>query len=136
MAEEWITPKTNWTSTDFINIADVNRIVNNLLFLKRFSYSIFNIAYKTMPNPTSVTQYPFADELNSIEDNLETLNIKKYVLPIGTKQTFSDNGLGWNYVELNRIESAQLRLYERIEIDRQSINTMKFTLGKQRGFRP
>ena len=33
MAIEWVEPKTNWSSNDRFNIADFNRIKNNLEFL-------------------------------------------------------------------------------------------------------
>ena len=30
----WIEPKTNWTSQDFFNIEDYNRIIGNIAYLK------------------------------------------------------------------------------------------------------
>lgn len=135
MAVEWIEPKTDWVSSDYINYSDVNRIVNNLKFLHRFSHGFLRINYQKMPEIKDYTEYPYADELNAIEDNLDNLNLVSYNFNIGYKQTFKANGVGWNYAELNRIEQAELRLYERMKYDRIPLNMMKFTLGKQRGFR-
>lgn len=133
---EWITPKTNWKPSDYINYEDVNRIVNNLAFLKRFSYSLFVVPYEKMTyKATDYTDIPYADELNAIENNLESLNINTYSLQIGTKQTFEQNGIGWNYIELNRIESAMIRLYDKIKQGRIPLTMMEFTFGKQGGFR-
>lgn len=131
---EWITPKTNWSANDFIEYTDINRIVNNLEFLKRYAYSLFKIPYEPMTYKEEM-QIPYADEINAIENNLESLNMNGYKLAIGNKQTFSENKMTMNYVELNRIESATLKLYERIKLGRQSLHMMKFTLGTQKGFR-
>ena len=34
MEVDWIKPKTNWASTDKMNLEDYNRIKNNILYLK------------------------------------------------------------------------------------------------------
>ena len=83
----------------------------------------------------STTAIPYADMLNALEDNLESLNNGSFRLKIGSKIEFIDNGKGIDYNELNRLESAILDLYKRISIGRESLATMEFTFGKQKGFR-
>lgn len=34
MEVDWIKPKTNWVSTDRMNLEDYNRIKNNITYLK------------------------------------------------------------------------------------------------------
>ena len=133
---EWITPKTDWQMTDKINLSDYYRWRNNLLFLKRYCYSIFHINYDSMANNKVAGSYPYADEINAIENNLDKLNKGKYNLSIGSKKTYSENKGSFNYMEINRIETAMLELYVRIGIDRKPLDMMQFTLGKQKGFRP
>lgn len=133
--EEWITPKTNWKATDFINYADYNRIVNNVAFLRRWIYSQYKIDYENMTYSSGYTDYPYADMLNAIENNLDRLNNGSFRLNIGSKTAFVDNGKGLDYNELNRLESAILALYNRITVGREALQMMTFTFGVQKGFR-
>ena len=38
----WIEPKTDWTSSDYFNAEDYNRIIGNVIYLKAFSDALFN----------------------------------------------------------------------------------------------
>lgn len=116
---EWITPKTDWQarvdengtySGDYFNTTDFNRIKNNIEFLGALAKKFWPVFVKSMPD-MSFEQYPYADEINTLADNLEKINT--FVnCEIGEKTVYSENGAFIGYADLNRIESACLQLYE------------------------
>ena len=127
----WITLKTDWSAEysdtglfigDFFNVTDYNRIKNNLLYLRELAtqliYGIPHItvgADKHLPdnaNPDFDNDNFFADEFNQIEDALETLDNAIGWIDFGEKQVFYDNGRFIDAEELNRIERAELQLYD------------------------
>ena len=116
---EWITPKTDWAARtdaegrytgDYFNTADYNRIKNNIEFLGNMAREFWAVSVKAMPD-RKYYEYPYADEINTLSDNLEKINA--YVkCTIGEKTIYFDNGAFIGYADLNRIESACLALYE------------------------
>lgn len=144
----WITPKTDWDLHydesgafigDFFNVEDYNRIKNNLLELRELAtkliYPVPKIRlgadkhYPDAENPDYENDNFFADEINAIEDGLYALDEAMPFVYFGEKQTFNDNGRFIDYAELNRIESAMLRLWN---ILNDSINgklRLQFILG-------
>lgn len=131
MSVTWITPKTDWSAEyddtglfigDFFNVTDYNRIKNNLLYLRELAtelvYGVPHITVgedKHLPDnahPDFDNDNFFADEFNLIEDGLEAIDNAIGWIDFGEKQTFYDNGSFIDANELNRIEGAQLRLYE------------------------
>lgn len=111
----WITPKTNWLPTDYFNASDYNRIVGNILHLKSLVDEIFpDFDIGEMETTKTYASMFYANEMNAIEDNLELINLYTYELGIGDKQTYRSNNATPLFSEFNRIESATLRLYNRI----------------------
>lgn len=113
----WITPKTNWSKSDFFNLSDYNRIKNNLVYLKELAESIY--ASFDSPNlGADISDYEHIwtpTEFNNIETALEKIfNASSLAITIGSKTTFAYNGLFIQYGELNRIESAMLNMYDRM----------------------
>lgn len=135
----WNKPKTDWYGYtdesgiyhgDRFNVADYERIRNNLLFLKEKAkryYKLFD--YENMDKKT-VRDYLYADDINAIEDNLATLSKKTVGLSFGEQPIFYANSPTFNYDELNRIESALETLYARIYTDSRSVYQLSFTLGE------
>lgn len=113
---EWITPKTDWDpEIDRFNYTDFNRIKNNLLYLGEYAKKIaWPVALEDMGSDRTRGEYPYADEINTISDNLEKLVKGTYPIYIGEKTVYEDNGAFIGYADLNRIEGACLRLYENI----------------------
>lgn len=134
---DWITPKTDWLPTDFINYTDINRIIGNLNYLRFLATYFFGVReYETMLEKVGYTYYRFASEINAIEKNLEILNTDTFNYDIGeTKEYFPNNG-GFDYAELNRIEGAELRLYGVLYGSYRGIHTLAFTLGGEKGIKP
>ncbi len=65
----WVTPKTNWVSTDYFNITDYKRIVGNIEYLKDLANKLFNYETKlnSIPAEKQYTSMIYADEINTIE---------------------------------------------------------------------
>lgn len=123
----WITPKTDWVSSDKINTYDFNRIVNNLLYLQS---EIENIQSNSeLPGEKAITDYPFASMLNDIENELERINRVTYNFNIGTKKTYTANGHPFDYNELNRIEGATLKIHNVYLSQLANGKHLSFTLG-------
>lgn len=122
---EWITPKTDWDG-DAVNPTDYNRIKNNLLYLHNKINEHFP-PDKPLPDlgvDKAYGDYYYASEFNAFEDELEDLNKRAYNYDIGKKQIFVSLGKFITSNELNRIESATLKLYQMIEqIEGKSVRT-------------
>lgn len=140
----WVTPKTNWYGGisavtglyegDRFNAADYNRIKNNLAYLRDLAitmYAEFDIVSPS--NDKSQGDYYYADEINQIEDNLETINTHTLNRSYGTKPVFNANGNVFDYSELNRIESATLDLYDRLNNQSEGRRNFTWNFGMKGG---
>ena len=101
----WITPKINWVATDHINSHDYNRIQGNLKHIAD-EFSLLIAEYENQ----DYTQLPHPEKWNIAEDNLELINQLTYDFEIGAKKEFRINTPYIDYQELNRIESATLKI--------------------------
>lgn len=114
----WIAPKTNWTSSDFYNYADLNRVENNTEYLKDY---FSNLGY--VPSTTTITtnrtkaSIEYFDSLNRIESNIKAIKeasfepvgwIEPYTTWVSVSKIFS-------YVDANRLESNLVFLKTMIE---------------------
>lgn len=132
----WETPKTDWVATDFINYTDLNRIGNNLAWLRDEAvkmYKEFDI--HTFTPFYGYTSDVFASQINKLEEDLETINTNTYNFDIGETRTYVANQPTINYVELNRIESACLQLKTYLESQYAALRRLSFRLGSQKGFK-
>ena len=137
---EWITPKTDWAARtdaegrytgDYFNTADYNRIKNNIEFLGNMAREFWAVSVKAMPD-RKYYEYPYADEINTLSDNLEKINA--YVkCTIGEKTIYFDNGAFIGYADLNRIESAILKIYVLLQEQKANKVRLQFRLGNKKG---
>lgn len=135
----WTTPKTNWAALydtegnyigDYFSYVDFNRIRNNLLALTELGSELYNFNFtSTLPSEKTVTGYPYASDINAFETRLDEINRQSVNLSIGTKKTFTDNGVFIDYAELNRIESAMLEMQRIFANASGGRKMLKFTLG-------
>lgn len=113
---DWITPKTDWSASDYWNTTDYNRIVNNMYFLKDYVQKLF-LAFdlQDMQKEKKYYEYWFAEEMNLIEQNLVILNEHTYNYDIGDTVTYVHDGKVQTPEELNRIESTLLKIYNSVQ---------------------
>ena len=138
----WQTPKTDWYGKviegvyvgDRFNAVDYNRIKNNLIYLRDLAITVyegFNI--ETVSNDKTTADFFYADEINAMERNLDTINNNTLKRNYGTRVTFSANGNTPVYTELNRLESAILDLYDRLSNQSEGRRTLTFNFGMKGG---
>ncbi len=135
----WRTPKTDWQVRkdaagkcigDYFEIADYNRIKNNLQFLREFAsrmYPSFEIA--DMGEDRNEEDYLYADEANLLEKNLEKIAASTYRPDYGESPVFADNEAYIDYRELNRIEGAMLDMYNNLSGQYEGRRMLTFMLG-------
>jgi hypothetical protein len=134
----WITPKTDWkhisdTQGDFFEVADYNRIKGNINYLRELASVVFrNISISDMGEDKEENEWPYADEINKLSDNLETIVNNSYQMDIGQKVVYEDNGPFIDYNELNRIESACKALYDNLNRIKAGKYRLGFRLGARR----
>ena len=129
----WQEPKLNWVKNDPINIEDYNRIKNNLAELREMAirlYPEFSIAV----NPDKArSDYPYADEINQLEENLETIRSHTYLFQTGQRRTYYDNQPYIDWQELNRLESACNLIHDNLQGQAEGKRRLSFRLGGLRG---
>lgn len=120
----WTTPKTDWHGAtdasgiytgDRFNAVDFNRIKNNLEYLRALAICMYNeFAIKGLGQDRTPVDYFYADEINTLEENLTTVNQNTLKLSCGSAPTYTENGKTMDFAELNRLESAIFDLYNRL----------------------
>lgn len=130
---EWIQPKTDWSSSpeERFNIEDYNRIKNNLKYLHEKAMELYGeFSIQDMGSDIEAyTAFWDSDNFNSFEKNLDTINKNTFARNIGSMQTFYPNGVFIKWSELNRIESAMLRIRNTLIAQKESKNRLSFRLG-------
>lgn len=133
---EWIEPKTYWTSNDYFNSEDYNRIIGNIAYLKAYLDGLFlGLTNVSLGEEKNVESRIYAREINAIENALEILNLETYKFNIGETKEYMSNKRTLDFNELNRIESAILLLYQTMVIHKENLNRLAFTLGGQKGIK-
>lgn len=126
----WTKPKIDWDISSRFDMRDYNRIKNNLDYLKELFLALFpSITWQNMGADKGYTDYPYADDINRFEDNLDTLNKSFIILEIGDKKTFYENQPFIDFNELNRIEKGIQLLHEHLYGSSQSRPMLQFTLN-------
>lgn len=139
----WETPKTDWHGFvngngdyegDRFNSTDYNRIKNNIQYLRNMAVEMYK-EFDIEPLPDKgAADYPYADEINTIETNLETVAANTFRKNYGQKIIFSDNAAFIDFNELNRIESATLDLYNQLSNQHEGRRMLTFMLGPREVF--
>ena len=131
----WIEPKTDWDPTkDRLNPESYNRIRNNLAVLGELVNEIYApLTLESMGEEKNYSSWYYAREFNVFERNLDAIHQTSYHKVIGTTKTFFDNGPFIDSSELNRIESATLRLYEIGQNHKKTLPRLSIRLGSLKG---
>ena len=131
----WQTPKTNWVATDPVNVTDYNRIVGNLNELQTLCQEMYTLTATDLGNTQTDSDYPYEDMLNAIETALTNVNSASFDFAIGPGVVYVANGDYFDFTELNRIESASLRLYEWLTAQFEAIPRLSIRLGNRKGLK-
>ncbi len=128
----WITPKTDWTPEDYINVEDYVRISNNLKYLKELAEMMVSplLNWTSVKTDLTYESIQATEDWNAVEENLESLYENLFIEGAGNKTNFYANGPMINYSELNRVESALQWFYQRLTGQYECLKTLAFTLGK------
>ena len=107
----WITPKTDWTSTDYFNTVDINRVENNTQDLRSF----FILIYIPMKELTFITNrtiqdYDKVSSINRLESNIEYL-CSRLIVPSTWYQKTWTYTTYFSYEDTNRWEQTLELLY-------------------------
>ncbi len=126
----WIQPKIDWDPNSRFDMRDYNRIKNNLNYLRELFLTLRpELLWKDMGDDKGYSDYPYADDVNRFEENLESLNINFITLDIGSKKTFFENQPFIDFNELNRIERGILMLYNNLDSSSHARPMLEFTLN-------
>lgn len=139
----WETPKTDWYgvtnsdgtySGDRFNAVDFNRIKNNLEYLRELAITLYKeFSIVSLGEDRTPVDYFYADEINQLETNLNTINEGSLKRSYGTAPTYVDNGATMNFAELNRQEGAILDLYDRLTNESEGRRMFSWNFGMKGG---
>lgn len=139
----WQTPKTDWSGTtttsgeyvgDRFNAADFNRIKNNLDFLRELAIKMYDeFSIVSLGDDRTPADYFYADEINQLEANLNTINSKTIKRQYGSAPTYIANGMTMDFAELNRLEGAMLDLYDRLNNESEGRRMFTWNFGMKGG---
>lgn len=120
----WETPKTDWYGRvdengvytgDRFNAADFNRIKNNLEHLRDMAIKLYaEFSIVSLGDDRTPRDYFYADEINQMEENLNTINSNTLQRSYGSAPSYIENGNTMNFADLNRLEGAILDLYDKL----------------------
>lgn len=127
----WTEPKTDWVAGDYFNISDYNRIKNNIAYLRDLALTVYtNFPFEDMGvDKTSYSQYPYADEFNALENNLESLRQNTFLFDDSEAKQWYENQRTPNYEDFNRLERACLLFKEGFESQKSMKRRLSFRLG-------
>ena len=139
----WETPKTDWHGStnsegvytgDRFNASDFNRIKNNLTFLRDMAIKLYDeFSLVSLGDDRVPGDYFYADEINQLEENLETLNANTLKMSYGSAPVYNDNGTTMDFTELNRLEGATLDLYDRLMNESEGRRMFTWNFGMKGG---
>lgn len=139
----WQTPKTDWHGAvnasgeyvgDRFNAVDFNRIKNNLAYLRELAIRLYNeFSIHALGSDRTPKDFFYADEINQLEENLNTINRNTLKRSYGVAPTYMANGKTMDFAELNRLESAILDLYDRLTNESEGRRMFTWNFGMKGG---
>lgn len=138
----WSTPKTDWNGEtvdgvyigDRFNAVDFNRIKNNLEYLRELAIKMYEeFSIQSLGSDRTPKDFFYADEINTLEDNLKTINNNSLQRSYGNVPVYVDNGNTMDFKELNRLESATLDLYEKLTNEYEGRRMFTWNFGMKGG---
>lgn len=126
----WQQPKTDWKASDCFNIGDYNRIKGNINEIRAQALALWpNFNFEDMGADKTYQDYSFyADEINKFEDNIGHICDGTFPFAVGSVRMYHDNQPFIDWQELNRIETACLKIHSNILGRSEGIKRLSFTL--------
>lgn len=127
----WQEPKTDWAADDYVNLSDYNRIKNNIAYLRELALKVYvDFPWTDMgSDKASCEQYPYADEFNALENNLESLRQNTFLFDDSDPKQWYENQKTPNYEDFNRLEKACLLFYQGFNSIAENKGRLSFRLG-------
>lgn len=139
----WETPKTDWHYEldseglyvgDRFNATDFNRIKNNLEYLRELAIKMYDdFTIHALGADRTPKDYFYADEINQLEENLNTVNQKSIKGVYGNAPSYTANGNIMDFTELNRLEGAIFDLYDKLSNQNDGRRTFTWNFGMKGG---
>ena len=128
---EWTDPKTDWNADDYFNLdPDYVRIKENIEYIKEFSEAMYDEFSIAEMGDFTIDGFPFDTFLNNIVDNVTALEENLFKPPQDQDMNrYVGGGNGWDYKQLNIIESNLLRLKNAMQSQWNCIPQMAFSMG-------
>lgn len=141
MAYTWTNPKTDWGVTtdssgnyagDYYCWKDFNRQKNNLLYLIEYAETMYGNISSALSGiaDKNYTDWIYADEMNEIEKALSALDSATYKNGyVSDEHIYTENGPMPDYKELNRIESACVKLKSQLDTQQSGLKMLPAIAG-------
>ena len=139
----WVTPKTDWHYEldsdglyigDRFNAVDFNRIKNDLEYLRELAITMYDsFTINALGVDRTPKDYFYADEINQLEENLNTINTKSIKGSYGNTPSYTANGNVMDFTELNRLEGATLDLYDKLSNQNDGRRIFTWNFGMKGG---
>ena len=126
----WITPKTDWTSSDYFNVEDYNRIRGNIQYVYEYALRLYKVFGIDVMQERTLGGAVAAELLNDVENNLDKIVENTYnLIEYRPSKSFEPGQAAWNYDDLNRIERNLLLINAMLESQEAGLRRLAFELG-------
>lgn len=114
----WLTPKTDWASSDYYNYSALDRVENNTEYLKDYFITLGYIpSTTTFVTGRTKESLVYYDDMNRIENNIKALKDCSYTPLVWTNPV--TNWISaykvFGYTDANRLESNLVNLKTMME---------------------
>ncbi len=112
----WVELKTNWSSEDYYNFEDLNRVENNTEVVANIINLYFKEINLNINKNRDMRTIEFSNSLNRIENNINLLKLS-FNKPLiwEVPKTNWQPGTNFNYEDANRLENNLLHLFNLLQ---------------------
>lgn len=108
-----INPKTDWTSEDYYNFEDLNRVETNTQFVAEYLLSIdYRLKLEEIKTDREMNSIDFISSINRVERNIDTIRANMVTPPNYGQMKVWSNIKGFNFEDANRYERNLELLYK------------------------
>lgn len=111
--EGMLPTRTNWTSEDYYNAEDLNRVEANTEFVAEYIKSLqYNVPELKLRTDRDMTSIDFLNSINRVERNIESIKNNFLTPPNWQDKKIWSLGMGFDFRDANRLENNLKLLYE------------------------